>query len=106
MGSGRAKRRRRQRKLEKRQSRPRKPRDLVLSGASAFVSALPRLRKRRRPESPGDKLAVEGWLDDPPGGAPVREPRRPGPSGPLAGAAALELPPEDEDLDAVSVQPR
>ena len=39
--------------------------------------------------------------DDLEGGAPVREPRRPKPHGPLAGAVELELPPDEEDLDAI-----
>ena len=52
-------------------------------------------------ESPGDEIALMDRPDDLEGGAPVREPRRPKPHGPLAGAVELELPPDEEDLDAI-----
>jgi hypothetical protein len=102
LGSGRAKRRRQQRKAEKRQSTSRRFRERVLAGFSAVVE------RRRMPgpphpeaESPGDAIALMERPDDPEGGAPVREPRRPKPHGPLAGAVELELPPDEEDLDAI-----
>jgi hypothetical protein len=53
------------------------------------------------PDSPGDEIAKRLRDEDPPGGAPVREPRRPKPPSPLAGAVALE-PPVDESLAAVA----
>lgn len=104
MGEKRAKRRRRERKRTKRQ---RQPRPLVPAGSSGGVRAkrepIPtyRLMPNLQPEdeSPGDALALEfrDERDEPEGGATVREPRRPKPNAPLAGAASLELPPEESD---------
>jgi hypothetical protein len=53
------------------------------------------------PDSPGDEIAKRLRDEDPPGGAPVREPRRPKPPSPLAGAVALE-PPVDGSIAAVA----
>jgi hypothetical protein len=79
----------------------------VLAGAGAAT-------KPRRPKVQPLRDPVFGWpLDDPPpappeppfdapGGTAVREPRRPKPRPPLAGAVALEPPPPDEPVTAIA----
>jgi hypothetical protein len=113
MGEKRAKRRRRERKRTKRQ---RRPRPVAAAGGGSAVRARPepiptyRLMPKVQPEdeSPGDALAIElrdepdqpeagEPPEEPEGGAAVREPRRPKPNAPLAGAVSLELPPEESD---------
>jgi hypothetical protein len=93
----RAKRRRRERKREKRQQRPQ--RQPVLAGA--IVEATESRTFPGDPpagDTPGDVIARD-LGDEPSGGAGVREPRRPKPNAPLAGAAELPLPePTESDL--------
>jgi hypothetical protein len=97
MGQKRAKRRRREWKRTSREQRPLVPAGTPASGRSKR-EPIPtyRLMPRVQPEDewPGDALALElrDEPDDPEGGATVREPRRPKPNAPLAGAASVELP--------------
>src|ERR671910_1559187 len=85
----RAKRRRRERKREKRQQRPRP--QPVLAGATGERSESRTFPGDPPPDdSPGDALARD-LRDEPPKGPGVREPRRPKPNAPLAGAAELPL---------------
>ena len=93
----RAKRRRRERKREKRQQRPQ--RQPVLAGAPVEATEWRTFPGDPPPgDSPGDVVARD-LGEDPEGGSGVREPRRPKPSAPLAGAAELPLPePTENDL--------
>jgi hypothetical protein len=85
----------------------RRKRTPVLAGA--VTSFFRRRRKDDDPwlaESPGDRIALSLPKDEPPepeGGAAVREPRRPKPHQPLAGAAALEPPPTRDDEQASAI---
>ena len=97
----RAKRRRRERKRERRGLRL--PTRLVLTPAG-LRDAPPFPTEPRGPlpdDSPGDQVARD-LSDDEDGGAPVREPRRPKPNAPMAGAATVEPPSTDESTKAVS----
>jgi hypothetical protein len=79
----------------------------VLAGAGAST-------KPKRPKYQPLRDPLFGWpVDEPPaappeppfdapGGATVREPRRPKPNAPLAGAVALEPPPLDAPVTAVA----
>jgi hypothetical protein len=96
----RAKRRRRERKRERRGLKL--PTRLVLTPAG-LRAAPPISTEPLGPladDSPGDQLARE-MRDDEDGGAPVREPRRPKPNAPMAGAATVEPSPTDESTEAV-----
>src|SRR5207244_2770230 len=100
--------RRRERKREKRAGNPRPRKRPVLAG----VGATP-----KRPTAQPLRDPLFGWpLDEPPaappdppydapGGAAVREPRRPKPRGPLTGAVALEPPPPEMPVTAIAREP-
>src|SRR5437764_7176205 len=95
----RAKRRRREPKRERRGLTL--PMRLVMTPAG--LQAPPPPTERLGPladDSPGDQVARE-LRDDEDGGAPVREPRRPKPNAPMAGAATVEPPLADESTKAV-----
>jgi hypothetical protein len=96
----RAKRRRRERKRERRGLRL--PTRLVLTPAGLRTAA-PTPTAPLGPladDSPGDQVARQ-LRDDEDGGAPVREPRRPKPNAPMAGAATVEPPLTEESTEAV-----
>jgi hypothetical protein len=95
IGAKRAKRRRRERKRERRETdRQSQPLAPVPAGVAPRPAPLPPQRPHvlGEDDSPGDLLAREHGDDIDEGGTAVREPRRPKPHAPLAGAAALELP--------------
>ena len=76
---------------------------MPLPASSSKGAQLTETRPRgpRPDDSPGDQLATE-LGDDEDGGAAVREPRRPKPNAPLAGAAAVDPPLPDESTEAVA----
>ncbi|MFN2495082.1 MAG: hypothetical protein ABR608_04130 [Pseudonocardiaceae bacterium] len=65
-----------------------------LSRLGVLRRLLSRLLRFRRPVPAG--AGPERWRDDGGGSAGVREPRRPRPHGPQGGAAARELPREEQ----------